>query len=114
MRTLTRRELRKYNYLEIFISIASTVYRTSNKFFQSTKKIGKLMFDSMDINKDGFVSKDEMVEFGKVMVSNNTEYLDFWVQGNFKNDENEDELLTFEEFYKPQIRMGTKPVHDEF
>ena len=72
------------------------------------------MFDSMDGNKDGLVSKDEMTEFGKVMVSNNTDYLNFWVGGNFKNDENNDEYLTFEEFYKPQIRMGNKPVHDEF
>lgn len=71
------------------------------------------MFDTMDTNKDGLVTMQEMEEFGKVVVSNNTEYLDFWINGNFKNDENNDEHLTFEEFYKPQIRMGKTPVHDD-
>ena len=66
------------------------------------------MFDYMDANKDGFVTRDEMREFGKVMVSNNSEHLDFWVSGNFKSDDNKDEQLTFDEFYKPQSRMGQK------
>ena len=80
---------------------------------QSSKKHGKLMFDFMDTNKDGLVSKEEMLEFGKAMVSNNTDHLDFWVEGNFKNDEDKDEHLTFDEFFKPQIRMGYKPHHEE-
>lgn len=70
------------------------------------------MFDFMDANKDGLVTRDEMFEFGKVMVSNKTEQLDFWVDANFKNDEDKDQKLTFEEFFKPQYSMGYRPAHD--
>ncbi len=72
------------------------------------------MFDYMDTNKDGFVNRQEMKAFGKVLLSEDETQVDFWIKENFKNDENKDDLLTFEEFFKPQIDLGetTNPYLD--
>ena len=71
------------------------------------------MFDFMDADKNGLVTKDEMREFGKLMVTNKTEHLDFWIEGNFKNDDDKDGSLSFEEFFKPQKLYGQKTYDHE-
>eukprot|EP00794_Sanderia_malayensis_P010906 gene10906-12065_t len=70
------------------------------------RKQGKLMFDYMDTNKDGFVNREEMRVFGKIIFSDQDVEVDFWIRENFKNDENKDDILNFEEFFKPQIDLG--------
>ncbi len=70
------------------------------------------MFEHMDTNHDGLVNRAEMAAFGKVILTEDSDQLEFWIGENFKNDENKDRVLTFEEFFKPQIDIGetSKPA----
>ena len=75
----------------------------------------QFMFNYLDTNQDKFLNRDELINMGKLAVSNDTDTVETFADVTLQADKNDDKLLTFEEFYQPSIQYGEqRDHHDEF
>ena len=73
----------------------------------------QFMFTFLDTNNDKVLDRDELINMGKLAVSNDTETAETFADGTLQSDKNDDKLLSFDEFYQPSIEYGEYRDHHE-
>ena len=78
-------------------------YHLKTADFQSRQ-----IFQFIDKNQDVSLDQVEMNEFARLII-NNTEGAEDFAKKMLLSDENNDSILTFEEFHKPEVIYGDVP-----
>lgn len=77
-------------------------------YIKVSEEQAKLVFSYIDQDRNNFVDKDELVKFGKLTVSNNTESAEIWADTALLDDKNGDQMMSFEEFHRPLVQYGER------
>lgn len=66
----------------------------------------KFLFKFIDKDKNGLLDRKELILFGKLTISNDTESAEIWADMSLMEDKTGDKRLAFKEFYQPILQYG--------
>lgn len=105
--------------VEEFLSNSQTAQRDAEKKYEHLLKEdehqyhikvsesqAKFLFKFIDTDKNGLLDRNELITFGKLTISNDTESAKIWAGATLMEDKSGDKRLTFEEFYQPIVQYG--------
>ena len=77
-------------------------------YIKVSEEQAKFVFSYIDQDRNNFVDRDELIKFGKLTVSNNTESAEIWADTALLDDKNGDKMMSFEEFHSPLVQYGER------
>ena len=64
-------------------------------YIKVSKEQAKFVFSYIDQDRNNFVDRDELIKFGKLTVSNNTESAEIWADTALLDDKNGNNMMSF-------------------
>lgn len=77
-------------------------------YIKVSKEQAKFVFSYIDQDRNNFVDRDELIKFGKLTVSNDTESAEIWADAALLDDKNGNNMMSFEEFHSPLVQYGER------
>ena len=78
-----------------------------------SEESARFVFNFLDTDHNKKLDKNELIRFGKLTVSNETEGATTFADVALYADKDGDTMLTFEEFHQPEIHYGEQTGHHD-
>jgi len=78
-----------------------------------SEESARFIFNFLDTDHNKKLDKEELIRFGKITISNETDTATTFADVTMYADKDGDTMLTFEEFHQPEIHYGEQTSHDD-
>ena len=78
-----------------------------------TDETAKFIFKYLDHDHNELLDRTELINMGKLSISNDTATVETFADVTMQSDKNDDQMLSFDEFYQPSIEYGEQRDHPD-